>query len=202
MLITADLTTETQIEGFLITGGHANDAGSISYSSKGFFSDYGAGMYNRNSSPSIINTVFSGNTANFLGGGMINLSSSPSIVNSVFKGNITTSRGGGMFNSNSSSPSIVNTVFSGNLASFDGGGMYNAGSSPSIINSTFSGNHALTGGGIDNATSSSSTIYNSVFYGNGVDIANEATSSITGASNFSEDYDGNRFHSLNSRPLL
>ena len=41
-------------------------------------------MYNRSSSsPSIVNTTFSGNDANY-GGGMCNSSSSPSITNSIF----------------------------------------------------------------------------------------------------------------------
>ena len=101
MLITADLSTAARIESFLITGGHANASGNSSlYSGKTFFNDSGAGMYNHNSSPNIVNTVFSGNIADF-GGGMYNDRFSPSIVNTVFRRN-SASNGGGMYNDNSS----------------------------------------------------------------------------------------------------
>jgi len=202
VLITADLTTATQIEGFLITGGHANDSGiSISYSGQTVYNHHGGGMFNSSSSPSIVNTVISGNVASSRGGGMYNLSSSPSIVNTVISGNVASSRGGGMINS-SSSPSIVNTVFSGNAAGSDGGGMcnYNS-SSPSIDNSTFSGNSASgSGGGIRNFSFSSPTIDNSVFYGNGEDI-NNYHSSVTGEYNFSENYAKIGFTALDTDPF-
>ncbi len=201
VLITADLTTTAVIEGFLITGGFANSANSISYSNKIFYNDSGAGMHNDTSSPSIINTVFSRNSAAFGGGGIYNVSSSPSIVNTVFSRNSAiSSRGGGMFNSTSSSPSIVNTVFSGNSATTRGGGMYNIDSSLRIVNTVFSGNSATTGGGISNSGSSSApTIYNSVFYGNGEDII--STSTITASYNFSENYEETGFTRLTADPF-
>ena len=199
VLITANLTTAAHIEGFLITGGFANSngIGSISYDGKVFNNSLGGGMYHISSSPSIVNTVFSGNSTSFFGGGMYNDSSSPNIVNSTFSRNSAVN-GGGMYNASSSSPSIVNTVFSGNTAS-NGGGMYNGSASPSIINSTFSGNSATTGGGIRN-NNSSSTIYNSVFYGNGSDIANNS-SSTSGANNFSENYEETGFTLLTEDPF-
>ena len=210
VLITADLTNTAVIEGFLITGGYGNGSGPISYSGQNFSKNAGGGMINIASSPSIVNTVFSGNVVSFAGAGMYN-TSSPSIVNSVFSGNSATA-GGGMYNtSSSSSPNIVNTVFTGNSAT-DGGGMYNETSSPSMVNTVFSGNSATDGGGMYNLVasssivnstfsrniatngggifdfSSSSTIYNSVFYGNGEDIDITTTSSTTGANNFSESF--------------
>ena len=165
VLITQRLTTETQIEGFLITGGNANGNGAIlSYSGKDFYNDAGAGMYHIASSPSIVNTVISGNAADFSGAGMYNDASSPSIINTVFSGNIAAFDGGGMYNF-FGSPSIVNTVFSGNVADY-GGGMYNANTSPSIVNTLFNENTAIdSGGGIFNI-SSSSNIVNSTFSGN------------------------------------
>jgi hypothetical protein len=201
VLITADLTAATQIEGFLITGGNAIGPTVISYGVDSFSQRNGGGMYNSSSSPSMVNTVFSGNVASSSGGGMFNDTSSPSMVNTVFSGNVASSRGGGMINS-SSSPSIVNTVFSGNAAGSDGGGMcnYNS-SSPSIDNSTFSGNSASgSGGGIRNFSFSSPTIDNSVFYGNGEDI-NNYHSSVTGEYNFSENYAKIGFTALDTDPF-
>jgi hypothetical protein len=199
VLITEGLTSATQIEGFLITGGHADDSdsGTISYSGKSIYKNSGGGMHNSSSSPSIVNTVFSGNSATN-GGGMFNSASSPSMVNTVFSGN-SAANGGGIRNNYFSSPSIVNTVFSGNSAT-KGGGMYNA-SSPSIVNTVFSGNSAPTGGGIRNSSSSTSTISNSVFYGNGSDIANSSSSGATGEHNFSENYSGTGFTALGADPF-
>jgi hypothetical protein len=87
VLITEGLTSATQIEGFLITGGHADDSDTISYSGKSIYKNSGGGMHNSSSSPSIVNTVFSGNSA-ANGGGIRNSSSSTSTIsNSVFYGN-------------------------------------------------------------------------------------------------------------------
>ncbi|MDA9968634.1 T9SS type A sorting domain-containing protein [Polaribacter sp.] len=203
VLMTAGLTTAAQIEGFLITGGGANgDGGTISYSGKNFYNDSGAGMYHISSSPSIVNTIFSENSASFFSSGMYNSnSSSPSIVNTVFSRNSGTD-GGGMYNGNFSSPSIVNTVFNGNKAGV-GSGMYNSNSSsPNIVNTVFSGNEATSSsGGIHNNNNNSPTIYNSVFYGNGSDIVNSASASTTGGSNFSEHYAETGFTALTADPF-
>ena len=199
VLVTQGLTAAARIEGFLITGGHADGSGTITYSGQKFYSNNGSGIYNNISSPSMVNTVFSGNVA-FLGGGIYNTAfSSPSIVNTVFRRN-SAQFGGGMYNV-SSSLSMVNTVFSGNSATLFGGGMYNNNSFPSIVNSTFSGNVAFSGGGIYN-TSSSPTIYNSVFYDNDEDIVNSnPNSSATGGSNFSEHFTGTGFTALDADPF-
>ncbi|MEN8913103.1 MAG: T9SS type A sorting domain-containing protein [Polaribacter sp.] len=179
VFMTANLTTETQIEGFLIIGGHADASffNNTSYGGQNFVNNTGGGMYNHTSSPSLINMVFSGNEGD---------------------------NGGGMTNTNAS-PSIVNTVFSGNSVNFSGGGMYNSASSPSIVNSTFSGNKANNSGdGIRNTSSSTLTIYNSVFYGNdNDDITNGGNSSITAESNFSEYYyTSTGFTRLTADPFL
>ncbi|MEL7118969.1 MAG: hypothetical protein AAFO07_05995, partial [Bacteroidota bacterium] len=149
------------IDGFTITAGNA-DGSSLN--------DSGAGMRTINGSPTIINSVFSGNTAGSSGGGMLNANgSSPTIINSVFSGNTADADGGGMRNFVNSSPTIINSVFSGNTAnSGGGGGLSNqSNSSPTIVNSIFSGNTTIfTGGGMLNFNGSSPTIINSVFSGN------------------------------------
>ena len=225
MLITANLTTEARIEGFLITKGNANGSDAIFYDGKNFGNSAAGGMYNISSSPSVVNMVFSGNSAGFgggmyntssspsivntvfsgnsttIGGGMYNIISSPRIVNTVFSGNKATNNGGGMYNYFTSSPSIVNTVFSGNSTTI-GGGIHNSvSSSPSIVNTVFSGNTGTTGGGIHNSDSSAPTVYNTVFYGNGSDISNSASSSATGESNFSENYTQTGFTALDADPF-
>ncbi len=64
-----------------------------------------------NSSPTVTNCTFSGNSAAD-GGGMFNFNSSPTVTNCSFSGNVAR-RGGGMFNQDSSPP-IAESFFCGN----------------------------------------------------------------------------------------
>jgi predicted outer membrane repeat protein len=89
-------------------------------------------MFCENSSPTITNCTFSGNSASGRGGGIGNEGSSPTVTNCTFSGNSATS-GGGMCCQNSN-PTITNCTFSGNSASANGGGMYNYYSSPTMTN--------------------------------------------------------------------
>ncbi|MFQ3684770.1 MAG: cadherin, partial [Roseiflexus sp.] len=90
-VVTANnVNNTTVLDGFVITGGLANGSSPAILSR-------GGGMFNQNSSPTLTNVTFSGNTAKF---------------------------GGGMYNFENSSPTLTNVTFSGNTAKF-GGGMYN-----------------------------------------------------------------------------
>ena len=111
---------------------------------------YGGGMYNNDSSPTVRNCTFLGNTAQH-GGGMTNYNSSsgpgPRVTNCTFSANAASSAGGGMFNMYSD-PRMTDCTFSANTAP-GGGGMQNQEGSPIMTNCTFSTNTA-TGSGIDN----------------------------------------------------
>ena len=170
------------LDGFTIIGGNANGSGNFVF---------GGGLFNNQSSPTITNCTFSGNSGTW-GGGMYNYqSSSPTVTNCTFSGN-SASSGGGMhnymsftivtactFTSNSAtygagmyiyydSPKITACLFTGNIASQDGGGMEIwQDAYPVITNCTFSGNSAGGyGGGIFNTMYSPSTITNCTFSGN------------------------------------
>jgi hypothetical protein len=120
-------------------------------------------MYNDNSSPTVTNCTFSGNSAGG-GGGMCNgYYSSPTVTNCNFIGN-GAEGGGGMFNSYNSSPIVTGCTFSSNSADF-GGGVYNDGSSPILTNCTFSNNTADGGGGMYN-DHSYPVVTNCTFTGN------------------------------------
>ncbi|MCZ6543319.1 MAG: right-handed parallel beta-helix repeat-containing protein [Planctomycetota bacterium] len=168
---------DTILDGFTITGGHANGVccGPDSL---------GGGMYNEDSSPTVINCTFDENAA-ARGGGMYNFDSSPTVANCTFNGNSVAGAGGGMYN-RSSSPTITNCTFSGNSVTDigGGGGMFNFdGSSPTITNCTFSGNVAFTsGGGITNSSLSIPTITNCTFSGNVAGSAGEAIYSFSSGS--------------------
>ena len=118
------------IEGFTIRNGNAGDGG---------------GIYCYNSSPTITNCTFSGNTASNGGGGMCNDNSSPTVTNCTFSANTATNYGGGMENAWSSSPTVTNCTFSANTADY-GGGVYCGYSSPTFQNSIIWGNTAGTAG--------------------------------------------------------
>jgi hypothetical protein len=165
--------------------------------------DYkGGGMYNENSSPTIINCSFSGNKAGSedIGGngaGMYNVNSSPIITNCSFSQNSADwVGGGGMFNEHSS-PIITNCSFSRNAGSNDGsgGGIRNRNSTPTLINCSFTGNGAgHIGGGMYNGNSSPS-LTNCSFTGNGAgDIGggmyNAVSSPILINCSFSENSSG------------
>ena len=154
----------TILEGFTITGGNANGPTTAD--------THGGGMYNYNSSPTVINCNFTGNSATS-GGGMYNTGSSPTIINCSFSGNNTTGNGGGMFN-HGGNIKVANCTFSGNSAGGVGGAMRNYDSSPTVTNCTFSGNTASSGGGMYNTRSSNLKVTNCILWGNSPDeIYNE-----------------------------
>jgi uncharacterized repeat protein (TIGR02543 family) len=156
-----DLDGNTTLNGFRITKGNANGYGYTPYGNSG-------GMYLKNSSPTLINCVFSGNSAGRDGGGMGNNGGSPTLTNCTFTDNSASGRGGGMYNSGSS-PTLTNCVFTSNSAG-GGAGMYNSSSSPTLTNCVFSGNSASASGGGMGNTKSFPTLTNCVFTGNSADI--------------------------------
>ncbi|MDP2898124.1 MAG: right-handed parallel beta-helix repeat-containing protein [bacterium] len=121
-VVTAIGTDATAVlDGFTIAQGKADGSGPHIF---------GGGMYVKNSSPTLLNCVFSGSSASYCGGGMYSGGdSSPRLVNCVFTGNSAGSYGGGMYSEGQGSPILINCVFSGNSASWYGGGMYTDGGS-------------------------------------------------------------------------
>jgi hypothetical protein len=101
-------------------------------------------MYNQQSTPTLTNVTFSGNSASS-GGGMLNYySNSSKLVNVTFSGN-TAQLGGGMYNSNSSSPALRNVIMWGDTAT-SGREIYNSSSTPSIAYSDIQGCGGSGGG--------------------------------------------------------
>ncbi len=150
--------SDTVLSGLTITGGNTGGGG--------------GGMYIANSSPTVTNCTFSGNSAFGFGGGMYNSSaSSPTVTNCTFDGNTAGNFGGGMYNSSASSPTVTNCTFDGNSACLNGGGMYNNNnSSPTVTNCTFSGNSAIVGGGMYNFIESATTVTTCTFSGNSASV--------------------------------
>ncbi|GGG91284.1 hypothetical protein GCM10011416_04860 [Polaribacter pacificus] len=140
VVISTDAVGTARLDGFTITGGGAGGSSNLTVNTQYVLKIRGGGMYNNNSSPTITNSTFSGNTATNYGGGMYNdNNSSPTITNTTFIGNTSAKSGGGMYNKNNSSPTITNSTFSGNTATNDGGGMYNDTFSTKVYNSIITG---------------------------------------------------------------
>ncbi len=158
------------LDGFTVTRGNANGSWEQNHY-------YGGGIFNRNSSPHIINCAFLMNSAGdgggafnwdcaaaftdcsfsdnsaVWGGGMYNYLRSPILTNCAFSANVSENDGGGMYN-DYSDPAIGQCAFISNTATASGGGIYNKNSSPSLIDCDFNGNQANSGGGIHNYSSS------------------------------------------------
>ena len=200
-VVTGNWTDSTAIlDGFVITAGQANG---------GLFPDnYGGGMDNESSSPTLRNITFSGNSAAFNGGGMYNDSSSPTLTNVTFSGNSAHYYGGGMFNY-SGDPTLANVTFSDNSANTEGGGMYNYHSNPTLSNVTFSGNSTSEGGGMYN-DSSSPTLANVTFSDNSASegggmsnyYSNPTLSNVTFSGNSTSGSGGGMYNWWSSSPRL
>jgi hypothetical protein len=154
-VVTGNWTDNTAVlDGFIITAGQAN--GSYPH-------NYGGGMYNNWSNPTLSNVTFSGNLAAEWGGGVYNNHSGPSLSNVTISGN-RAAFGGGMYN-NYYNPTLTDVTFSDNSATQGGGGMRNTGGSPVLTDVTFSGNSAPYGGGMYN-DGGSPILTDVAFYGN------------------------------------
>lgn len=180
------ITGATEIDGFTITGGNADD--SLNHSTGGGLACSASGSGNE-CSPALSNIRFRENFA-LNGGGMFNganssASSKPVLTNVVFENN-TAGSGGGMANRalgglsilSNSSPVLVNVIFHGNSAD-SGGGMYNLASesvggtsSPILTNVIFTGNSADSGSALSANATGSPQIRNSIIWGNDAPVIN------------------------------
>jgi hypothetical protein len=183
-VVTGGGTNNTAVlDGFIITAGQANGSSLHNYGGglyntsssptlsnvtfSGNSAGSGGGMYNDTSDPTLINVTFSGNIVGFgVGGGMYNTSSGPTLTSVTFSDNIAGWGCGGMGNFDNSSPTLTNVIFSSNWADNYGGGMCNRSSSPTLTNVTFDGNMTDGDGGGMYNTSSSPTLTNVIFNGN------------------------------------
>ena len=183
----SSLNNTAILDGFTITGGHANfdllgnDPRSL-----------GGGILNTGSgggicSPTIRNCLFTNNTALFGGGifdhGQNGGNANPVITNCIFTQNTATGGGGAIDNfgyNGNASPVVTNCIFYNNTATDRAGAMYcwgggNGNASPTILNCVFINNSSVDGGAIvsdrsnfvsGNSGTANPTIRNCIFWGN------------------------------------
>ncbi|MBD2700248.1 putative Ig domain-containing protein [Spirosoma sp. BT702] len=125
------LDNSAYLTNFIIADGKANGASSPH--------NKGAGMYNDNSTPMLVNVSFENNSAVY---------------------------GGGIYNTNGGYPILTICSFQSNSASLAGGAIYNYGTNPYLTNCSLQNNLAPNGGGIYNE-SSNPNLNNCVLFGNG-----------------------------------
>jgi predicted outer membrane repeat protein len=130
----------TILDGLTITGGNAD----------GQYPDWelglGGGMYNEESSPTLINCTFIENSARYSGGGMDNDRGWPMLIKCVFSRNFS-NWGGGLANGDGR-PTLIDSTFVENVSSYKGGAAANYDGSPPMNNCTFINNRAVLGGAI------------------------------------------------------
>ena len=162
VLVLLDVESSAEIDGFTITGGHANEENGVLIGETSVFSEFGGGIYAytayKNLSPQLSNLIIEGNTAAKNGGGIFiysrNNEASVTIRHSTIRKNQAGGSGGGIFNSGKrvASPRLVNVSIVGNQAQHEGGGFYclceDLVSAPHLTNVLVAGNAARNGGGM------------------------------------------------------
>lgn len=130
-----------KLDGVTLTDGNAS--GRLVYDQDG------GGMYNYQSSPTLQDVTFIGNTAIRQGGGIANSNNSnPELIRGRIEDNKAQS-GGGMSNSENSNPTLYHMKISKNKAEYNGGGIYNYKSNPALTDMEISENEVgVFGGGL------------------------------------------------------
>ncbi len=107
VLLAEGVGKTTILDGFFITAGAATGESREQ--------NFGGGMYNVDSDPTLSNVTFTANSAHYGGGGMYNYDSNPTLNNVTFTANSTDHDGGGMYVDDDSSPFISNSIFWDNV---------------------------------------------------------------------------------------
>lgn len=129
----------------------------------------GGGLHCRGGSPTLRNCLFTNNASHNSAGGMYCVGSSPTLIECEFSGNSATSNGGGMSCYESSFPLFDNCVFVGNSSPNGGGGLSVHYSMVTLYDCVFTGNTALYGGGLVCQADASASLTNCMFEGNSAD---------------------------------
>lgn len=148
VLICDSFDSTAVLDGFIITGGHADGPGT---------EGMGGGIYNYKGSPTIRNCIFVENYAMNYGGGLCSQwlwqgmgEARPTLINCVFTGNKAEAGGGASANLGTILGPVytrlINCTLSGNVTGRLGGGIYAEGNGAAILeNSILWGNVSATG---------------------------------------------------------
>jgi len=136
--------------GVLFTSGETEDALLTGFTIQNAQTDFGGGVYIRQSSPTVRKMLFRFNHAEEAGGGLyVTTNASPLIEDCEFINNDAADVGGGLACYGNSTPTLRNLYFTDNTAASYGGGLYANGSSLEMSNLTVQyGEAGRNGGGM------------------------------------------------------
>jgi predicted outer membrane repeat protein len=140
VVIFADVSSSSGLDGVTVTDGNANGSGSISVNGKTISQSKGGGVYSDGSSNAsfLRRSIVSGNTATD-GAGVYLADGATQFYSSLISGNHATGNGGGIYTDAGAASQLLNLTISGNNAA-NGGGIYNNGGAPAIKNTIVWGN--------------------------------------------------------------
>jgi hypothetical protein len=147
------------VSGLRIVNGYGQrDMGTRQYSA-------GGAIFMDGASPTIINCVITGNSAEYFGGGIACTDySEPTLDHCMISDNSSGNRGGGFYSFYYCKLNVTNCTFTGNSSPVGAGGMYTESScTPNVRDCVFRGN---TGSGGMSLGTGSGTISNCIFSGN------------------------------------
>ncbi|AXT20857.1 T9SS C-terminal target domain-containing protein [Flavobacteriaceae bacterium AU392] len=190
VLITANLTDATTINGFTVQGGNASGSGDLTYSSQSFRRDSGGGMYHQRSSPNVSDMIFFGNSCRDLGGGLFYealLDIRFTVSNAVFTQNQADSTAGGLGILGANGDNVVeNSIFRGNRTLASGGAMSTSfltlASGTTVTNVLFEDNDARSGGAISTSASETFIVKNCMFLNNSASPISAIDEDATGGA--------------------
>ncbi|MCH7228339.1 right-handed parallel beta-helix repeat-containing protein [Verrucomicrobiaceae bacterium E54] len=152
------LSAACELDGFIITGGRAEDGIATN-------GTHGGGLLATSASV-VSNCRFYGNHCTGRGGAVMVVGAGTTFINCLFAGNTADARGGALGTLSGATPSLINCVFLGNEAERGGGLNFND-SSPTLTNCSISGNSGtINGGGIQAAANSVVTLENTIVWNN------------------------------------
>ncbi len=190
VLITANLTDATTINGFTVQGGNASGSGDLAYSGQSFRRDSGGGMYHLRSSPNVSDMIFVGNSCLDLGGGILYEGLEDirfTVSNAVFTQNQAGSTAGGLGILGATDDNVVeNSIFRGNRALANGGAMSTSfltlASGTAVTNVLFEDNDARSGGAISTSASETFIVKNCMFLNNSASPISNIDEDATGGA--------------------
>jgi hypothetical protein len=213
VVIAADVSSSTVLDGVTVTGGRADGTSSIPVNGvsiartggggiiiagtscapvltnvtiSGNMATYGGGIYNAGSSaPALTDVLIKDNEAITSGGGIYNRDdSAPVLTNVLIKDNTANSQGGGIYCMNNSAPELTNVLIAGNTVTASyGGGIFFNAAALTLTNVTISGNEANRGGGIHISGSPTLTITTTIIWGNTASLNANINGTLSGNDN-------------------
>lgn len=152
LAVFTSITETAWLDGFTITGGNANGAGSLTVNTISINRNSGGGIYTRYGANSLTNNTITTNAASSVGAGIFSagntgasMASSNNITNNTILANVAGVNGGGIYMVLCTN-TLDNNIINSNTAT-NGAGVFANGGFYTVTNNTISNNTASANGG-------------------------------------------------------